>query len=434
EKISWEQELWDEFSANGYNNNARYPILGLVGMVRSGRNEYKGLSLTEQDAILAEAASHTTDWFDELFQNSLSQSHYLSFSGGNEFSTYYLSTGYSSNTGLVKNTSYDRYNVNAKIDMNLHRKLQIGFNADLAGQISKGPSSRVDLFKYAYFANPYESPYNEDGSYKADKTYFNLKSINGGGFDDNTPPNGVNIFRELNETSNDAENYSGTLTMNLNYKILDYLKFSGIGSYSYSDNQSDNIIGRYTSAGFADRLYFDGFPSQRTYGSITQTGSGNSSYLLRGQLQFDKTLSSRHQLSALAGTEIRSQKAKSVFSKRYGYDEITGNSSIPVPPKGSSDKIDYNDLISYANMVDYLSGQSIIEDAFASFYASADYSYDKKYVVSLTGRTDGSNNFGSEQQFNPTWSAGFSWNADQESFFEKLSPLVSSLRLSLATG
>src|SRR5690606_38984616 len=42
EKISWEQELWDEFSANGYNNNARYPILGLVGMVRSGRNEYKG--------------------------------------------------------------------------------------------------------------------------------------------------------------------------------------------------------------------------------------------------------------------------------------------------------------------------------------------------------------------------------------------------------
>src|SRR5690606_8388602 len=65
---------------------------------------------------------------------------------------------------------------------------------------------------------------------------------------------------------------------------------------------------------------------------------------------------------------------------------------------------------------------------------SADYSYDRKYVVSLTGRTDGSNNFGSEQQFNPTWSTGFSWNADQESFFERLSPVMSSLRLSLATG
>ena len=78
--------------------------------------------------------------------------------------------------------------------MNPHRKLQIGFNADLAGQVSKGPSSRVDLFKYAYFANPYESPYNEDGSYKADRTYYNLKSINGGGYDRYTPPNGVNIF------------------------------------------------------------------------------------------------------------------------------------------------------------------------------------------------------------------------------------------------
>jgi len=222
--------------------------------------------------------------------------------------------------------------------------------------------------------------------------------------------------------------------MNLNYKILDFLRFSGIGSYSYTNDQGDNINGRYTNAAFADRLYFDGSSSDRTYGSITQTSAGNSSYLMRGQFHFDKSLADKHLLSALAGSEIRSQKAKSVFAKRYGYDEITGNSSIPVPPKGSSDRIDYNDLISYANMVDYLSGQSIIEDAFASFYASADYSYDRKYVVSLTGRTDGSNNFGSEQQFNPTWSAGFSWNADQESFFERLSPVMSSLRLSLATG
>src|SRR5690606_22423069 len=125
---------------------------------------------------------------------SLSQSHYLSFSGGNEFSTYYLSTGYSNNTGLVRNTSYDRYNVSAKIDMNPHRKVQIGFNADLAGQVSKGPSPTADLFRYAYFANPYERPYNEDGSYKADQTYYNIKSINGGGYDTYTPPNGVNIF------------------------------------------------------------------------------------------------------------------------------------------------------------------------------------------------------------------------------------------------
>lgn len=432
EKIAWEQTLWDRFSKEGFENNTQYPTIGLVGTVRAGKGEYAGLSVEQQDRVLADAASHTTNWFEELFQNSLSQSHYLSLSGGNERNRYFVSAGYGTNNGLVQKTSHDRYNLSAKIDITPNDRLQIALNTDLSAQTSTSPSVNEDLFRYAYFANPYERPYNEDGSYRGDRTFYSLKEYNGGGYDIYTPPNGYNILREINETSNINDNYSGTLTANIGYKILDLLRFSGMASYSYTNNQSDNINGRYTGAAFRDRLYFDGYPSTRTYGSITQTSSGNSSYLARGQFELGNFLKGKHHISTLIGSEIRSQRAKSVFTKRYGYDEITGNASMPVPTDNGNPS--YNDLIAYAAMVDGLSGQVRSEDAFASFYFSTDYNYDRRYTLSLTARTDGSNNFGSDQQFNPAWSAGLSWNVDQEDFFEVIKPVISRFSLKAATG
>ena len=135
----------------------------------------------------------------------------------------------------------------------------------------------------------------------------------------------------------------------------------------------------------------------------------------------------------MAGAEIRGSKAKSIYEKRYGYDPVTGNSSTPAPEK-TDDKVDYNKLVDMTNLIDGLSGQSIEETRFASFYASVDYSLYDKYIASLSFRTDGSNNFGSDEQFNPTWSLGLAWHVGDEHFMEKLRPVLSRLKLSVAMG
>lgn len=49
-------------------------------------------------------------------------------------------------------------------------------------------------------------------------------------------------------------------------------------------------------------------------------------------------------------------------------------------------------------------------------------------------RTDGSNNFGSDEQFNPTWSAGAVWHVSEETFMEVVRPVLSRLSLRVATG
>lgn len=69
-------------------------------------------------------------------------------------------------------------------------------------QYSKSPAlNNINPFTYAYFANPYESPYNTDGSYKADETYYSLGEYNNKNIEKTVPDSGFNIMREMNETS-----------------------------------------------------------------------------------------------------------------------------------------------------------------------------------------------------------------------------------------
>lgn len=433
EKLAWEQELWDEFSQPYFERGERYPVVGLVGMIRSGYGKYAGMTKEEQDAEIARRGETTTDWFKQLFRNSVSNSHYLSLSGGSDKSTYYVSLGYSHNNGLVKHTDYDHYNIGTKIDMKPNKRVKAGLSLNASWQKSGASSLGVSPFTYAYFANPYETPYNEDGSYRADETYWELRLANG----DQTlqmPENGFNVMRELDNTSNETRNFDMQAIANLSVTITDKLNFEGLASYGYVSNMGDNINGRDTYAAWLDRPFENNqLYSKRTYSSITQNSAYNTNYNVRGQLHYFNTFREHHYLSTLFGAEIRGQYSKSIYEKRYAYDDLSGNSAMPVYPETGRD-FSYNELLTYAAIMDGLSGQSIGEDRFASFYFSLDYVLMKRYVASLTARTDGSNNFGSDEQFNPTGSLGLSWNIDQEQFMQALKPVVSSLSLRAAFG
>lgn len=437
QKLAWEQELWNEYSASGYdatiNGNSRhYPVIGIVGQIRSGYGDFKVWSKDQQDAYITSLGSQTTDWFDVLFRNSISTSHNISVSGGDDKTTYYISGGYSNNNGIVLRNTYDSYSVNAKIDARPNKKISYGLIADLSYQKSVAPSSNTDMFTYAYFANPYEKVFNDDGSYAADNTYYTLSNTNGS-YTVPLPEDGFNIMREINETTTTAKSANMAMTANLTWHILKDLTFTGLGNFTYNNDNSDNVNGKDTYAAFTDRPFeLNSFTSKRTYASITQSSSYNYSYILRGQLQYSKTFGGKHYISLLGGSEIRSSYAKSIYNKRYGYDPVSGNHSTPTYE--TTGDLTYDQLQSYAAIIDGLSGQSITNDAFASFYAAADYVLKNKYVFNGTVRSDGSNNFGSKEQFNATWSAGFSWNVDEEPFMKSLSDVISSMTLRTSTG
>ena len=434
EKIAYEQGLWDEFSAPYFGEGKTdYPTIGIVGIVRSGKDRFKDWTKDQQDTYLNELSQNDTNWYDELFRNGVSTTHNLSISGGGEKYTYYTSLAYTRNAGLLKNNDYDRYNVTANLTMTPNQKVRLDFSATMAYQYSKSPAlSTFDPFKYAYFANPYEKPYNADGSYCTDETYYTLGKYN---YEKTSrkkvPDSGYNIMREMNETSSRTKNINTTVRAGIDYSIISKLRFVGLASYTYATNRLKEIYGNGTKAALDNRMTVDGL-SKKEYASLLQRNIDNDSYMVRGHFAYDDQFKNDHSISLIVGAELRGSKSNGLFSKRYGYDSLTGNTITPLPstPEG----VNYDKLKEYLAALDASSGETWNEQKFASFYASADYYYKTKYVLNASFRTDGSSNFGSDQQFNPNWAAGAAWNISEENFMQSIKPVLNRLTLRLATG
>ena len=432
EKLSWEDELWNEFSAAKYaasltDNTVIYPVVGIVGQIRAGLGDFASMKgdKAAQDKYIESLRNVDTNWYNLLFRNSFSQGHHLSLSGGSGKSTYYVALCLNDEDGMLIHNDYRRYNVNAKMTLTPTDWARIDVGMEAARQESKMPYSTVDPFYYAFFSNPYERAYNADGSYAADNTWFTLGYYNGRGAEQVMPKNGFNIIRELDSNYSKTANTNGTFRAQTDFRIIEPLHFVGLVSYSYSNNSTDKVIDKYSYSAFRDRLGSDDRSQTNLYGNISQNRTNRNSYVARGHFSFNKTFAETHTVNLLAGAELRGSGSNTIFTKRYNYDPKTGTTSLP-QISGTQDE--------WLNEVEKLNGEYFSKTRYASFYASADYYLGKSIVLNASFRTDGSSNFGSNKQFNPTWSAGAAWHIGEEAWIKKALPALSHATLRAAYG
>lgn len=432
EKLSWEDELWNEFSAAKYaasltDNTVIYPVVGIVGQIRAGLGDFASIKgdKAAQDKYIESLRNVDTNWYNLLFRNSFSQGHHLSLSGGSGKSTYYVALGLNDEDGMLIHNDYRRYNVNAKMTLTPTDWARIDVGMEAARQESKMPYSTVDPFYYAFFSNPYERAYNADGSYAADNTWFTLGYYNGRGAEQVMPKNGFNIIRELDSNYSKTANTNGTFRAQTDFRIIEPLHFVGLVSYSYSNNSTDKVIDKYSYSAFRDRLGSDDRSQTNLYGNISQNRTNRNSYVARGHFSFNKTFAETHTVNLLAGAELRGSGSNTIFTKRYNYDPKTGTTSLP-QISGPQDE--------WLSEVEKLNGEYFSKTRYASFYASADYYLGKSIVLNASFRTDGSSNFGSNKQFNPTWSAGAAWHIGEEAWMKKALPALSHATLRAAYG
>lgn len=432
EKLSWEDELWNEFSAAKYaasltDNTVIYPVVGIVGQIRAGLGDFASMKgdKAAQDKYIESLRNVDTNWYNLLLRNSFSQGHHLSLSGGSGKSTYYVALGLNDEDGMLIHNDYRRYNVNAKMTLTPTDWARIDVGMEAARQESKMPYSTVDPFYYAFFSNPYERAYNADGSYAADNTWFTLGYYNGRGAEQVMPKNGFNIIRELDSNYSKTANTNGTFRAQTDFRIIEPLHFVGLVSYSYSNNSTDKVIDKYSYSAFRDRLGSDDRSQTNLYGNISQNRTNRNSYVARGHFSFNKTFAETHTVNLLAGAELRGSGSNTIFTKRYNYDPKTGTTSLP-QISGPQDE--------WLSEVEKLNGEYFSKTRYASFYASADYYLGKSIVLNASFRTDGSSNFGSNKQFNPTWSAGAAWHIGEEAWMKKALPALSHATLRAAYG
>ena len=86
--------------------------------------------ITPDPAIIN--STEDIDWQDELYQNALQQNHQISLSGGGEKSTFYVSTSFVNQEGLIESTKFNRGSLRLNSSHQISERISIKQNLTIA--------------------------------------------------------------------------------------------------------------------------------------------------------------------------------------------------------------------------------------------------------------------------------------------------------------
>ena len=159
-------------------------------------------------------------------------------------------------------------------------------------------------------------------------------------------------------------------------------------------------------------------------GQIATPGRGRAeAYNWRNQLNFERRFNEKHEVNFVAGSEINNVTTENhLIPLTYGYNVNTLTvGTFPNGPGGPTFPIrnwlGSNQTFSYTNMY------SFSTDRYFSLYANMGYTFNNKYTVSGSLRTDASNLITDDPsyRYEPLWSTGISWQAKRENFMKDIS-------------
>ncbi len=352
---------------------------------------------------VAKLETNNTDWFNLLMRDAWSHSHSLSFSGGNENTTYRASVGYTNNQGVNKTDDLNRYTASMDLQHKFN-KLSVGVN--IIANTGTHNYYQGDLYPsdYAYNTSRVIPAYEENGDY-----YFYDKAASSG---INTNY-GFNILNELDNSGIEQNNSSITARANLALEVTDWFNLQSIVSMTSSNTELESWWGENSFYAADLRHSNDMADADPDYATLVYGGelgkdiTRNRAYTARMQGNVNKYFGAQlqHNINASFGLEANSTKYDGFNVVTRGYMKDRGKSYV-------SDI----DITEYTKYGAWLAANvpSVTDDLtnLLSEYLSASYSYKDNFTVNGNMRFDSSNKFGdqSNNRVLPIWSASFMYN------------------------
>lgn len=373
-------------------------------------------------AYLQEAERRNTNWFKQLFQTSVMQNHTLSFSSGNEKSTYYASLSLLSDPGWQKGNKLTQYTTNLNANYNLSSKVRLGLITDLSYRDQTTPIQ--DGYNYAL---------NHSRTLNA-KDYYTT----------NYAP--YNIFNEMDNAYIDTDIATLRIQGQLSWKITPKIEAILMGAIRYQNNtqkteykENSNWVLSYrampntTVRDNNTNLYKDPndpfalpvvvLPKGGIREKIDKTSLANN---LRATLSYKDTFAEGlHSIALFGGFEMDNAKNTNDLNRNYGLLYNAGNYASFSYLMFKKLQEEFRNYYTVADT----------ENNNQAFFANASYTLKGRYTANGTLRYDASNAFGPSRylRWMPTWNAGLKWDVSQENFFASLKPL-SHLSLKASFG
>lgn len=364
-----------------------------------------------------------------LLQNPMIQQYNINISGGNERMSNMLSLLYENNKDNFKRNSNGKYMVNYRTNVGIFKWLDFHFSGMV--QYNNVKNSGAD-FTTIRDLSPYEMLKNPDGSYtQVTKSYY-MPNI-----ERHLPTElfpyadwSYNPVQEINNRELGSKNLNIRIQTGLTLKLLEGLTVDSKVQY---ERFTTNTTGIYNEQTFNvrntsniwsawDRDNNKVSPNLPKGGFKDSSESEVNSYDFRNQFNFDRTFGDRHEISVVGGFNLSEKNYQTTKNPRtYGYDdEKLTVGLLPNGPGGTFKPI-YN-WEGYQIKIPYTSSYTYSTDRYFSLFANAAYTYDRKYTLSGSIRTDASNLITDNNKFrySPFWSLGLGWQIGKEKFMEQL--------------
>ena len=425
-----ERKGWLEYSALSSAKNS-----GIYGLMYKLIDEGKLENTTAaKNAYLREGEFRNTNWFGELFNQTVMHNHSLSYSAGTDRARVYASLSAMHDPGWYKSSSIARFTgtANANFDLlpgNSKQKLTAGINFLGSYRKQKAPgtiSSQTDPISGAvsreFDINPFSYAMNTarvmdpDSYYRRNYCDFNIKD-------------------ELKNNYIDVKVTDLKFQGDLNYKPIRGLEISALGAVRYYTSRQEHNIKDNANQARAYRAGID--PEDNTIreansflyqdpdkpGSLPETilpkgGIYNlTEYSLlsvdfRATVSYNRDLGKNgdHIISIFGGTELNSTDRQYTFFRGWGYQYDNGG--VPYTDYRIFKQSQEENSKYFANEFSYYRN--------LAFFAMGTYSYKDRYTINGTIRYEGTNKLGKSRKARwlPTWNVSAKWNAHEEKWWE----------------
>ncbi|MES1249265.1 MAG: SusC/RagA family TonB-linked outer membrane protein, partial [Chitinophaga rupis] len=330
-----------------------------------------------------------TDWQDAVTQKPWIQNYALSVSGGSDAVRYLFSFNHLDQPGLLINTYYKKTTIRANVDVKVNDRLGLQFNIYTLMPNSRNNGYAGDItdpLAQAYQFDPTSPVRDANGK-------FILKS-----------PYGSNQVNPVAQLTNGLDDKSSTTVIGtgvLTYRILDGLTFTSNNTYQTGSSYEQLLYGPETSQGAVGSDYAGA--------NASKSHSWQNSNFLTYNKKFGDhaiTLTALYEQSVGENTNVNT-KSTNLSTYGQGY---------------------YNLGVGAAQSI--TSGYS--GDALQSYMGRVNYSYQDKYLLTASIRSDGSSHLTNKYASFPSVALG--WILSKEKFMSSTSTWLSSLKVRAGYG
>ncbi|MEG0518002.1 MAG: SusC/RagA family TonB-linked outer membrane protein, partial [Bacteroidales bacterium] len=387
------------------------------------------LSTEEMDNTLRSLSklSNRDQIRDYILDSPFAQQYNINISTSTERASHMLSLMFENSNSNYQGDNKDKYNIAYRTNVKMFKWLDFSFggNFNMVNSRKNSVSWTGD--------SPYQMLVNEDGSRTNVSGYY-MPNIN------RHVPTGSFPYSDWSYnplTEREGRSYKNTLInyrvqAGLTAKIIKGLTVDSkvqyeqiLENYKNIDDESTYIVrNNVNTTSTWDKKTNNVTANLPSGGTLKQGKTSQDYYSWRNQVNFNRGFNDdKHQISFIAGAEISSLVIQGTGNPTtYGYnnDKLTvgqfpngvGGSGVYKLTnwQGRSQKFAYTNSYSYST------------ERYFSLYANASYTFNKKYTVSGSARTDASNLITDDPKYRyaPFWSVGVNWNIMQENFMKNI--------------